>query len=86
MRAFPKPLPDTPHHLDAFTIGAAVSEDPQSGAPVVTLVYSLAIVSAAGRTHQLNGDLGSHLSPAQIAAFTNTALSLYAQAKADLLT
>jgi hypothetical protein len=83
MPTFPKLPPDLPDHLEGFHIGATVSE--ASGQPVASLVFSVAVVTAAGRVHQFTGDLTEFLSPAQVTAFTNAALALYAQAKTELL-
>jgi hypothetical protein len=85
MPTFPKLPPDLPDHLEGFHIGATVSEPAGGGQPVASLVFSVAVVTAAGRVHQFTGDLTEFLSPAQVTAFTNAALALYAQAKTELL-
>lgn len=84
MPTFPKPQPDTLASLDGFRIGALVHDN--SGTLTVELLFSVAILSTAGNTRQINGDLSQYLTAAQITNFTNVALALYAKAQVELLT
>lgn len=83
MPNFPRPLPDVPAKLIGFTIAAAVLDE--ADALNVSLLFSVSVISAAGHTHQLNGDLAQFLTPAQATTLTNAALTLYTKAKNDLL-
>jgi hypothetical protein len=91
MPTFVKP---TPTALADFTIHLRVNEQ-RPAAPVATLSFSATLLDVwreqqrsahSTRLHATSGDLSPFLTPAQVTAFTNAALNLYAKAKLELLT